>query len=183
MRWMIVSDIHGSEYYCNKIMEVAKREKADRILLLGDILYHGPRNDLPKGYAPKAVLELLNSVKESLVCVRGNCEAEVDQMVLEFPVMADYAILECGNNIIYATHGHKYNIDNMPPLKKGDVLLYGHTHVPMKKNVDGIQVLNPGSVSMPKQDSHHGYMTYEKGCFEWKDIETGELKDSLSLEA
>lgn len=118
MKWFIASDIHGSAYYCRKMLERYKTENADRMLLLGDILYHGPRNDLPEGYAPKEVIEMLNAMKDEILCVRGNCEAEVDQMVLKFPVLADYAIIDLGNSIIYATHGHIYNENNLPPMKK-----------------------------------------------------------------
>ena len=130
MKWFIASDIHGSAYYCRKMLERYKAENADRMLLLGDILYHGPRNDLPEGYAPKEVIGMLNAMKDEILCVRGNCEAEVDQMVLKFPVLAEYAIIDLGNSIIYATHGHIYNENNLPPMKKGDILLHGHTHVP-----------------------------------------------------
>ena len=106
------------------------REKADRLLLLGDILYHGPRNDLPKDYNPKEVIALLNQHKQDILCVRGNCDTEVDQMVLEFPVLADYCVIADDKNVIYATHGHHFNEGNLPPLQKGDILLNGHTHVP-----------------------------------------------------
>ena len=128
MKWFIASDIHGSAYYCRRMLERYKKENADRLLLLGDVLYHGPRNDLPNGYAPKEVIEMLNAIKDDILCVRGNCEAEVDQMVLKFPVLADYAIIDLGDSLIYATHGHIYNENNLPPLKRGDVLLHGHTH-------------------------------------------------------
>ena len=130
MKWFIASDIHGSAYYCRRMLERYKKENADRLLLLGDVLYHGPRNDLPNGYAPKEVIEMLNAMKDDILCVRGNCEAEVDQMVLKFPVLADYAIIDLGDSLIYATHGHIYNENNLPPLKRGDVLLHGHTHIP-----------------------------------------------------
>ena len=123
MKWLIASDIHGSEFYCKEVLKAFETEQADRLLLLGDILYHGPRNDLPKDYAPKKVITLLNERKESILCVRGNCDAEVDQMVLEFPIMADYAVLDLGNRLLYATHGHVYGEFNPPPLKKGDILL------------------------------------------------------------
>ena len=130
MKWMIASDLHGSAKYCRQMVEAFEREGADRLLLFGDLLYHGPRNDLPDGYAPKEVIPLLNGLKPKLCCVRGNCEAEVDQMVLSFPVMADYCILPVGEKLVYASHGHVYNKENLPPLAPGDVLLHGHTHVP-----------------------------------------------------
>ena len=131
MKWFIASDIHGSAYYCEKLLEAYKREEADKILLLGDVLYHGPRNDLPEGYAPKKVIEMLNAMKDEILCVRGNCEAEVDQMVLNFPVLADYAILTVEKKMIFVTHGHVYNNNNLPPIKPDDILLHGHTHVPV----------------------------------------------------
>lgn len=174
MRILIGSDIHGSAYYCKALLNAYRHEKADRLLLLGDILYHGPRNDLPRDYAPKQVIELLNAYKNDILCVRGNCEAEVDQMVLEFPVLADYAVLPIGENIIYATHGHLHNPTNLPPLKEGDILLNGHTHVPKCERVDGFIYMNPGSVSIPKENSRHSYMIWEKNCFIWKDVETRE---------
>lgn len=171
MKWMIASDIHGSEFYCKKVLDAFEAERADRLLLLGDLLYHGPRNDLPEGYAPKKVIEILNAKKERLVCVRGNCDAEVDQMVLDFPIMADYMVLCEDGLTVYATHGHHFGEDNPPPLKKGDILLCGHTHVPKCVEKNGYIYMNPGSTSIPKEGSHHGYMTLENGTFTWKDFE------------
>lgn len=175
MKWMIASDIHGSEKYCKKMMEAFEREEADKLLLLGDLLYHGPRNDLPEGYAPKKVIELLNAYKDKILCVRGNCDTEVDQMVLQFPVMADYCILNAGSITVYATHGHVYGEANPPLLQKGEILLCGHTHVPKCLQKEGFCYMNPGSVSIPKEDSWHGYMIWEDGDFIWKDLE-GEVK-------
>ena len=123
MKWMIASDIHGSEYYCRELLEAYEREQADRLLLLGDILYHGPRNDLPKGYQPKKMIELLNHYKQDILCVRGNCDTEVDQMVLEFPILADYCVIADGKSLIYATHGHHFNEQNLPPFHKGEFFL------------------------------------------------------------
>lgn len=176
MKWMIASDLHGSAYYCKKMVEAFEREGADRLLMLGDLLYHGPRNDLPRDYAPKEVIPMLNGQKNKLCCVRGNCEAEVDQMVLGFPVMADYCILPAGEKLIYATHGHIYNGKNPPPLAEGDILLHGHTHVPAWTEFgQGNVCLNPGSLSIPKENSPHSYMILENGAFYWKDVETGEI--------
>ncbi|MBQ1207404.1 MAG: phosphodiesterase [Lachnospiraceae bacterium] len=176
MKIMIASDIHGSLYYCDKMLEAFKREQADRLLLLGDILYHGPRNDLPRDYAPKAVISRLNAIKGKILCVRGNCDTEVDQMVLEFPILADYCVLTAGERLVYATHGHNHNLKALPPLQPGDVLLHGHTHVPACEPFgEGNMYLNPGSVSIPKEDSWHGYMMLEDGVFVWKDLD-GEIK-------
>lgn len=130
MKLLIASDIHGSAFWCRRLCDLIETEKPDRLILLGDLLYHGPRNDLPRDYAPKQVIPMLSQYRDSIIAVRGNCEAEVDQMVLKFPVLADYAIIDLGNSIIYATHGHIYNENNLPPMKKGDILLHGHTHVP-----------------------------------------------------
>ena len=171
MKWFIASDIHGSEYYCKKMIEAYKRENADKILLLGDVLYHGPRNDLPKDYNPKSVINMLNELKDKILCVRGNCDAEVDQMVLEFPILADYCIICEGDKIIYATHGHNYNENNLPPLQNGDILLHGHTHIPKCVKHENYTYINPGSVSIPKENSHHGYIILENGGFDWKDFE------------
>ncbi len=173
MKYMIASDIHGSAYYCEKMLARFKEEKADRLLLLGDLLYHGPRNDLPKEYAPKQVIEMLNAHSNVILCVRGNCEAEVDQMVLDFPVMAEYCLLSEGSQLVMATHGHVFNLDNPPKLQKGDILLYGHTHVPANVETETFRYLNPGSVAIPKENSPHSYMIWEKGSFIWKDLLDG----------
>ena len=180
MKWMIASDIHGSAACCEKLLAAFGREQADRLLLLGDLLYHGPRNDLPQGYAPKEVIAQLSGVKDKVFCVRGNCEAEVDQMVLPFPVLADYCLLEQKGRVIFATHGHHYNLENPPLLQPGDVLLHGHTHIPAKDNSLGFWYLNPGSVAIPKENSPHSYMTLEDGQFLWKDLD-GAVYDSLAL--
>jgi putative phosphoesterase len=180
MKFLIASDIHGSAYYCKKLIEAFYAEKADRLILLGDILYHGPRNDLPKEYAPKEVITMLNPLAESIICVRGNCDGEVDDMVLDFPVLAEYAIISdnsLGSNIIFATHGHHYNASKLPKLKMGDILLHGHTHVPTFEKVDGIFVVNPGSVSIPKENSEHSYIIFENSEFIRKTLE-GEILSS-----
>ena len=180
VKWMIASDIHGSAFYCEKMLAAFVREGADRLLLLGDLLYHGPRNDLPQGYAPKEVIAQLSPLKDKVFCVRGNCEAEVDQMVLPFPVLAEYCLLEQKGRVIFATHGHHYNLETPPLLQLGDVLLHGHTHIPAKDNSLGFWYLNPGSVSLPKENTAHSYMTLEDGVFLWKDLEGGEY-DRLEL--
>ena len=170
MKLMIASDIHGSAFYCEQLIEAFKRENPDKILLLGDILYHGPRNDLPEGYAPKKVIELLNPLKAHILCVRGNCDTEVDQMVLDFPVLADYAVICDGDVTMYATHGHIYNEQKLPPFSNGTVLLNGHTHVPKCTEHEDYTYINPGSVSIPKENSEHSYMIYENKKFEWKNL-------------
>lgn len=171
---MIASDIHGSARYCRKMLERFEAEQASRLLLLGDLLYHGPRNDLPEEYAPKEVINLLNDVKEKLFCVRGNCDTEVDQMVLNFPILADYSVIPLKNRMIYATHGHHFNEQTPPPISTGDILLCGHTHVPKCACHKDFVYLNPGSISIPKSGSFHSYMTVQNGIFCWKNLETGE---------
>lgn len=171
MKWMIASDIHGSAYYCRELLAAFEREGANKLLLLGDVLYHGPRNDLPRDYAPKQVIAMLNGIKKKLLCVRGNCDTEVDQMVLDFPVLADYAILCEGERVIYATHGHVYNENKLPPLQKGDILLHGHTHVPKCVEHGDYLYINPGSVSIPKEESPHSYLTLENAHLTWKTLD------------
>lgn len=171
MRYLIASDIHGSAYYCEKMLERFEAEKADRLILLGDLLYHGPRNALPEGYDPQRVASLLNSIKEKVFCVRGNCEAEVDQLLLEFPVMADYALMELAGHTMFITHGHLFNESRLPAHSESDILLHGHTHVHALKQVGGMIYMNPGSISIPKSESRRGYMTMESGAFIWKTLE------------
>lgn len=176
MKWLIASDIHGSAYWCRRLLEKYAEEKADRLILLGDVLYHGPRNDLPDEYAPKKVIEMLNGMSDSILCVRGNCDTEVDQMVLNFPVLADYALLDLGERMIYMTHGHVYNENNLPPLREGDILLHGHTHVSKCVDHGNYVYMNPGSVSIPKENTPHGYMTLENGTFLWKSLDGEKIR-------
>lgn len=181
MKLLIASDIHGAAGYCRDLLAAWDREGADRLLLLGDLLYHGPRNDLPPDYAPKEVIALLNARKNQIFCVRGNCDTEVDQMVLTFPILADYAVLPAGERLVYVTHGHQFNTKTPPPLCQGDVLLHGHTHIPAWEPFGRENLyLNPGSVSIPKNDTAHGYMTLENGVFTWKTL-SGEPYHTLAL--
>ena len=163
MKLIIASDIHGSAYWCGKLCELIEAENPDKIVLLGDLLYHGPRNDLPREYGPKQVIPMLSALKDKILAVRGNCEAEVDQMVLPFPCMADYAVLVCDGVTLYLTHGHHHSPDNLPPLEEGSVFLSGHTHVKMDEVRSGIRCVNPGSVSIPK-DGSHSCMIWENGA-------------------
>ena len=171
MKLMIASDLHGSAFYAKKWLQRVEEERPDRILLLGDLLYHGPRNDLPEGYAPKEVIPLLNGLAPRLICVRGNCDAEVDQMVLDFPIMADYVLLQAEEHTVFATHGHIHSPEQLPRLKPGDVLLSGHNHVPGHQVREGIHCLNPGSLSIPKEDSPHSYLVWESGELAWKNLD------------
>ncbi len=181
MKLMIASDIHGSACYCRELIKAYEREGAKRLLILGDILYHGPRNDLPRDYAPKEVIAMLNPLKEQLLCVRGNCDTEVDQMVLDFPILADYCVLSAADRLIYVTHGHNYNLSKLPPVQKGDILLHGHTHIPAWESFGEDNLyLNPGSVSIPKNGSAHSYMIIEGGAAQWKSLE-GEVYHTVEL--
>lgn len=178
MKLFIASDIHGSSFYCNQMIDCFKSENCDKMLLLGDILYHGPRNDLPKDYNPKQVIEMLNILANDILCVRGNCDTEVDQMVLNFPVLADYCTIFDGKLTIYATHGH--HIDDIKCVP-GSVVLGGHTHIPCCEKRDGYTYINPGSVSIPKENSHHGYIIYSDGNFTWKDFDGNIIKQTTIL--
>ena len=170
MKLLIASDIHGSAFWCRKLLEVAEKELPHRIILLGDLLYHGPRNDLPRDYAPKQVIPMLSSLADKIIAVRGNCEAEVDQMVLPFPCMADFSQLLVDERIFHLTHGHHNSPDNLPPLPRGSIFLSGHTHVKLDQERNGIRCLNPGSVSIPK-DGSHSCLIYENGNFSFKILE------------
>ena len=154
MKYIIASDIHGSAFWCSKLMEEIEKHNPDEIILLGDVLYHGPRNDLPKGYAPKEVIAMLNPLADKIVCCRGNCEAEVDQMVLDFDVMDTFGVLFDDDQEIFYTHGHIYNPDVLPDLAEGSIFLYGHTHIKEDRILDGVHIFNPGSVSIPKDGTH-----------------------------
>ena len=170
MKLLIASDIHGSAYWCGKLLELARQEQPDKLVILGDVLYHGPRNDLPAQYAPKQVIAMLSDWKEKILCVRGNCEAEVDQMVLPFPCMATYSQLLVDGKTFFLTHGHHYNPDALPQLEAGDVFLYGHTHVKLDEVRQGVRCLNPGSVSIPK-DGSHSCLIFENGEFSFRILE------------
>lgn len=170
MKLVIASDIHGSAYWCQKLMEEIQKENPDRVILLGDLLYHGPRNDLPRDYAPKQVIPMLSGIREKIVAVRGNCEAEVDQMVLPFPCLADYAEILVDDQLFHLSHGHHQNPQNLPPLPEGSIFLFGHTHVKLDETVGGIRCLNPGSVSIPK-DGSNSCLIYENGEFFFKLLE------------
>lgn len=175
MKLLIASDIHGDISSAEAIAKAYIRSGAERLVLLGDLLYHGPRNDLPAAYAPKKVIELLNSLKNELLCVRGNCDTEVDQTVLNFPILADYALIEADGIRMFATHGHKFNLSCLPPLKDGEVLLHGHTHVSCAVPFgNGNLYVNPGSASIPKENTPKSYIIYENGTFSFRRLDGGE---------
>lgn len=184
MKYIIASDIHGSAFWCNELLKAFEKEGADKLLLLGDLLYHGPRNPFPQDYGCPAVFTALNAQKDKITAIRGNCDSEVDQMVLEFPMLADYALVDDNGRTLFLTHGHLYNAENAPLLKKGDVLLNGHFHTPYHSELSsGAIYANCGSVSLPKDGTPHSYIVYEKGALTWKDLKTGKTFDFLSLNA
>lgn len=171
MKIMIASDIHGSGYFCEKMLKLYKKEKAELLFLLGDILYHGPRNDLPHGYSPKIVISLLNAMSDDILCVRGNCDAEVDQMVLDFSLEKCYNEINIDGIPFFMTHGHIYGETNLPDVPQGTVLLEGHTHIPKCNEKNGIYCLNPGSVAIPKGQSVNSVIIYENRTFNWYDLD------------
>ena len=177
MKLIFLSDIHGSEYYAKKAIEILNKEGGDYIVLLGDLLYHGPRNDLPKEYNPKGVIEVLNANKEKIIAVRGNCDSEVDQMVLQFPMMSDYTMIINNNKKIFVTHGHIYNEANMPQLNKKDILIHGHTHIPVAKESNDVYILNPGSISLPKENNPPSFGIMTEANFVIKTFEGQIIKE------
>ena len=172
MKMLIASDIHGDLDSARRVIDAYKHQDCDKLVLLGDLLYHGPRNNLPTTYAPKEVIDLLNEYREVILAVRGNCDTEVDQMVLSFPILADYAYISVDGLDIFATHGHRFNTKDAPPLKMGDILLHGHTHV-LKFEDFGKQntYINPGSIALPKEGNPRTYMVYENRCFTIYDVD------------
>ena len=181
MKLVICSDIHGDLAGAKYAVKAFIAEGADKLLILGDLLYHGPRNDLPEGYNPKAVIKLLNEHGDSIIAVRGNCDAEVDQMVLDFPITSEFAELFCDGLDIVLNHGHKFDIKNPPPIKKGAILLTGHTHVPKIEGFghDNFNI-NPGSISLPKNNFPRTYALYENKKFIIKSVD-GEIVYSVDL--
>ncbi|MEG2353187.1 MAG: phosphodiesterase [Clostridium sp.] len=173
MKLFFISDIHGSKYYLQKALQRYHEENADYIIILGDALYHGPRNALPKDYEPKEVCQLLNKYKDKIIAVRGNCDSEVDQMVLNYPMMSDYSIILYNNRRLFLTHGHIFNKDNLPNLSENDLIIHGHTHVPFAEKFENIFLINPGSISIPKENSPHSYGVLEDNLFQIKDLLEG----------
>lgn len=165
MKYLVVSDIHGALSGAQSVCDAYAYHNVDFVLCLGDVLYHGPRNDLPKDYAPKEVIPLMNSIAHQITGVRGNCDAEVDQMVLNFPLTADYQVFKLGTHRVFMTHGHVYGLDKLPPLEPGDIFLSGHTHLPTTTETDGIYYLNPGSISLPKENHQPTYAILEDDSF------------------
>ena len=181
MRLLVASDLHGSPEAAAFLRRRCEELLPDMLVLLGDYLYHGPRNPLPSSYGPPSVVSVFADFDTPIVAVRGNCDAEVDQMVLDFPVLADYAVIDLGKSAVYATHGHVYNESNVPPLCKGDILLNGHTHIPKCTEYETYVYMNPGSVSIPKEGSVRSYMTLENGHFLWKKLDGGDITDSFEI--
>ena len=181
MKLLIASDIHGSALAARKIVGAFWDEKCDYMLLLGDILYHGPRNALPGEYDCKETAIALNSIKDKIWCVRGNCDAEVDQMVLEFPITADYMQIPINGKVLFATHGHHFGPDYLPPIGSCDILFCGHFHVPEHRQIGDLLYCNPGSTSIPKGGSCPSYIIMDDNKIVWKNLETGKAYDSLEI--
>ena len=183
MKLLIASDIHGSAYWCERVLSLLEREKAERLLLLGDVLYHGPRNNLPRDYAPKAVTAMLTGLGTPVLGIRGNCDAEIDQTVLGFPLLSDYALLLWESRTLFCTHGHVYTPEEHPRLCPGDAFVFGHIHIPVCERRDGILYLNPGSVSLPKEETRNSCMFFEDGVFRWFDLADGSCFQETRWEA
>lgn len=180
MKLFFISDIHGSSYYLEKVINIYEKEKADYLVILGDELYHGARNPLPKEYNPKKVAEILNTYKNKIIAVRGNCDSEVDQMVLNYPIMSDYSIILYNNRRLFLTHGHIYNKNNLPNISTGDVLIYGHTHVPLAEKTNNMFIINPGSITFPKENTPHCYGVLENNTFKIKTLD-GEVFKEIDI--
>ena len=181
MKLLIISDIHGSLYYAKKILEIVEKEKPDKIALLGDLYYHGPRNNLTEEYNPMEVSKILNSLKDKLIVTKGNCDAEVDETISEFP-LKEYVELNVNGYNVFLSHGHKYNIDNLPPIGiKIDIMIYGHFHIGFIKEKDGVICVSSGSIALPKDNTKNSYLIIENEKLLLKDVE-GNLIDSLTLE-
>ncbi len=177
MKLFFISDIHGSLYYLKRAIELYKEENANYIVFLGDALYHGPRNPLPKDYNPQGVADLLNEYKDKIIAVRGNCDSEVDQMLIEYPMMAEYSIILYNDRRLFLTHGHIYNEKNLPNLSENDVLVHGHTHIPVAKKHNKIYVLNPGSISLPRENIPNSYAMLQDDLFQIKDLDGNLIKE------
>ena len=171
MKIFFISDIHGSIFFLRKSLERYKEEKAKYIVVLGDVLYHGPRNPLPRDYNPEAVASLLNEYKDKIIAVRGNCDSEVDQILIDYPMMSDYSIMLCDDRRLFLTHGHIYNERNLPKLGENDVLIYGHSHIPVAKKQNNIFILNPGSISLPRENIPNSYAVLQDNLFQIKDLD------------
>lgn len=180
MKLVFVSDIHGSLYYAKKGVEAFEKENGDQLILLGDEMNHAPKNPFPKEYNPLEVANVLNKYKNKIIAVRGNCDSEVDQMLLEFPMMADYAILYVEGRRIFVTHGHIYNENILPPLALGDVLIHGHTHLPVAKKLGDNYILNPGSCAIPFENHPNTYGVLENDTFYIKTFD-GEIYKEISF--
>ncbi|NLZ28858.1 MAG: phosphodiesterase [Firmicutes bacterium] len=180
MKLMFIADVHGSLHYTRRALEIFEEEGASYLLLLGDILYHGPRNPLPRDYDPATVALSFNSYAENIIAVKGNCDSEVDEMVLDFPLAPVFSTVLLGGRRILMTHGHIYHGDHRPPLNRGDVMLCGHTHIPALETKEGIHIANPGSLSLPAGDHYRSYGLLDPGSVCIKDLE-GKIKKEISF--
>lgn len=179
--FFVISDIHGSSTSLEAALKIYKSGNFDKLIICGDILYHGARNPLPEGYNPKRVIQILNEVKSDILAVRGNCDSEVDSMVLEFPVKADYSLIITKERELFITHGHLYGPENIPPIKKNCILVAGHTHIPEIQNIDDIYYYNPGSISLPKGGYKASYGVITSSRLEVFELDSGKLIKSASM--
>ena len=174
MKLMFIADIHGSEFWLDKVLDVYAKGDFDRLVILGDVLYHGPRNPLPEGYEPSGVLAKLNISSEEIIAIRGNCDSEVDQMVLNFRVLNEESHLILEDKEFFLCHGHHLDEGKLPKLRKGTVICHGHTHIPRIDEVENHIIFNPGSIALPKMNTPHSYGVYENGKLKVIRLETGE---------
>ncbi len=177
MKLFFISDIHGSLSSLNAALKCFHEERADQIVILGDALYHGPRNPLPDGYNPAETAGLLNQYKDRIIAVRGNCDSEVDQMLIEYPMMETYGIVQLADRKLFLTHGHIYHPDDHPPLRAGDILAFGHIHLPLAEKRGEIFVFNPGSISLPKENNPPSYGLFDGGKLQVKTFDGEVLRE------
>ena len=180
MTLFFLADIHGSEYYLAKAMDRFEKEGASFLVLVGDLLYHGPRNPFPRDYSPAKVAEMLNELDKKIIAIRGNCDSDVDQMVLSFPMLSDHGSILINNKRIFLSHGHVYNSENLAPLNRGDIFVTAHTHIPEILEKDGVIVFNPGSISLPKGGSVNSYGVMDEEVFVVKDLNGNVIKEKVA---
>lgn len=181
MKYMFASDIHGSAYYLKRLLDKFERSGAEQLILMGDLLYHGARNDLPEEYGTKDCTTMFNMYANRIIACRGNCDSEIDQMVLQFPIMSDYNVLELNGITFFQTHGHLYNPEKLPPMGVCKAFVYGHVHLPIARKQDDVYILNPGSTSIPKGGNASSYAMLDGNVWTIKDFE-GNTINSITIE-
>ncbi|MBQ0146470.1 MAG: phosphodiesterase [Lachnospiraceae bacterium] len=179
MKYIFASDIHGSAYYCRKLLNVFEHSGAEQLILMGDLLYHGARNDLPEEYGTKDCTQQLNEYAGKIIACRGNCDSEIDQMVLQFPIMSDYNLLNLNGITFFQTHGHLYNPEKLPPMGVCRAFVFGHIHLPVARRQGDVYILNPGSTSIPKGGFPNSYAVLDDNVWTVKDFEGNEIKSMV----